>query len=127
MLERVNPEPGAAFFVVRWKVEARRARPEDREQPRGHYCGVMMPPRAWRRGRTMPRWSTSAGDWLEAGREGRSINAPPQAGHQSAWVSGPSTARQWVQIRSMLQRYSIFEGNEGAGQLSGSGWLGDGG
>jgi len=35
----------------------------------------------------------------------RSSRAPPQAGHQSAWVSAARTAWQWLQIRSIAKRY----------------------
>ena len=35
--------------------------------------------------------------------------APPQAGHQSALIWGATTAWQWLQTRSMCQRYSIAD------------------
>jgi hypothetical protein len=56
----------------------------------------------------MPRWSTTCGglaDWSSVGMLERSINAPPQAGHQSAATFKLSSAWQWLQIRSMFLGY----------------------
>jgi hypothetical protein len=45
----------------------------------------------------------------EVARTARVMRAPPQAGHQSALVSNASTAWQWLQRRSMFQRYSTAD------------------
>ena len=83
-----------------------------------------MPPTACRRGRTIPRWSTATGwDRLldeSCGSDGRSMTAPPQAGHQSASTSGASNAWQLLQMRSM--KTSLEDDGEARGQAAGAIW-----
>ncbi len=70
------------------------------------HCGVMIPPTAERRGSTIPRWSISGVGFHSpaASISARSNNAPPHAGHQSAFVPAANTAWQFVQTLSM---YSV--------------------
>ena len=45
-----------------------------------------------------------------SGMAGRSVSAPPHAGHQSALVPSPRTAWQWVQTRSIDTVYPTGPG-----------------
>lgn len=68
-----------------------------------------MPPSAWRRGNTIPRWSISRGGpaLSVSGTSGHTINVPPQAGQVAEATGSLMSAWHWLQIRSMAKGYQV--------------------